>query len=181
MMLIVCVVTPVALTVIVAVLCVTLGLAAAVNVTVPLLAPVAGETVNQVSLLPTVQFVLEVMLNDCCPETEEKLSAFGDTVSVGVAPACVTLMVCAVTPVPLTVIVAVRCVVPVLAAAVTVTVPLFVPVDGETVSHVSLLPTVQFVFEVMLNDCCPATVVKLSVFVDKTSDGEVPICVTLMV
>ena len=123
------------------------------------------------------------MLKVSCWLAEIKLSVVADNIKLGLAalPDCVTLMVCTVTPVPLTVIVAVRCVVPVLAAAVTVTVPLFVPEDGETVSHVSLLPTVQFVFEVMLNDCCPAVEVKLSVFVDNTNDGEVPICVTLMV
>ena len=105
-----------------------------------------------------------------------KLSEVADTVKVGlsVAPGCVTLMVRGVMPVPLTVIVAVRCVVPVLVEAMTVTVPLFAPEDGETVNHVGAsCATVQFVFEVILNNCCPASDVKLIVFVDSCKDGKV--------
>ena len=69
------------------------------------------------------------------------------------AAACVTLMVCDTAPVPLTVTVAVRCVVPVLLVAVRATVPLFIPETGETVSHEALLLTVQFVLDVMVINC----------------------------
>ena len=116
---------------------------------------------------------------------EVKLSEVADIVKVGLseAPGCVTLMVWEVTPAPLTVIVAVRCVVPVLAAALTVIVPLLVPVAGETVNHVSLLPTVQFVFEVMSNVMFSVVEVKLSEVADivKLGLSASPDCVTLMV
>ena len=52
-----------------------------------------------------------------------------DTDRSGLAAACVTLIVRAVTPVPLTVMIAVRAA-PVLAFAMTVTVPLFEPFSG---------------------------------------------------
>ena len=58
-----------------------------------------------------------------------------------------------VTPPPLTVIVPVRWASVVLLVAVTVIVPLFVPVAGATVSHVvALLTAVQLVLEVTVND-----------------------------
>ena len=107
------------------------------TVTVLLFAPEEGETVSHVSLLLTVQFIFEVMSKVLLSAMEVKLSEVADTVKVGlsVEPDCVRLMVWEVTPAPLTVIVAVRCVVPVLAAALTVTVPLFAPEDGEKVSQ----------------------------------------------
>ena len=84
-----------------------------------------------------------------------KLKEDVDTVRVGVgdvAPtACVTLMVLEATPVPLMVIVVVRCVVPVLAPVVTVTVPLLEPEAGETVHQFALLLTVQLVLEEIVN------------------------------
>ena len=58
-----------------------------------------------------------------------------------------------------------------LAVALTVTIPLFVPEDGETVSHVSLLPTVQFVFEVMSNVIFSAVEAKLSEVADTVKLG----------
>ena len=180
----VCEVTPSPLTVIVAVRCDVPVLVAALTVTVPLLEPVAGATVSHVSLLLTIQFIFEVMSKVLFSAVEEKLSEVADTVKVGVsvAPGCVTLMIWEVTPEPLTVIVAVRCVASVLAVALIVTEPLFAPEDGETVNHVGAsCAIVQFVLEVILNDCCPASDVKLSEVVDSAKDGKVPSCVTLMV
>ena len=124
------------LTVIVAVRCVVPVFAAALTVTVPLFAPEDGEKVShEGASLMTVQFVLEVMLKDCCTASDVKVIVFVDKTNEYTAPVCVTLMVCEVTPVPLMVIVAVRCIVSALAVAVTVTVPLFAPEDGETVSQ----------------------------------------------
>ena len=124
------------LTVIVAVRCVVPVLAVALTVTVPLFAPEVGETVNHVGAsFATVQLVFEVMLNDCCPASDVKLSEVVDSAKDGKVPSCVTLMVCVITPVASTVIVAVRCVMSVFSVAVTVSVPLFAPVAGETVSQ----------------------------------------------
>ena len=111
---------------------------------------------------------------------------YSDKVRVGVACAggsWVTLIVRGVTPVPLIVIVAVRCAVPIMAEALTVTVPLLEPVAGETDSHVSLLLTVQFIFDVMSNVLFSAAEVKLSEVTDivKVGVSVAPDCVTLMV
>jgi len=101
---------------------------------------------------------------------------------VAEAPNCVTVMVFAVTPVPLIVIVAVRAVAAVLAAAVTVTVALFVPEAVETVSHVgALLLTVHAVLDVTVNDCCCPVAAKLMEAVDSVSAGVCPFCTTVMV
>ena len=169
------------LTVIVAIRWVVLKLSEAVTVTVPLFAPVFGEIVSHVgSSLLTVQFVLEMTLKVRCWLAEVKLKEFCDTVSAGIAPACVTLIVLGVTSVPLTVIVAVRCVKPVLAVTFTVTVPLFAPVAGDTVSHVSLLLTIHSVLELMLKLCSWPSEVKLKEFCDTVNVGVSPACVTFI-
>jgi hypothetical protein len=70
---------------------------------------------------------------------------------------CFTVMVLSSTPVPLTVMIAVRSDAPELAGAVSVTVPSFEPDAGAIVSHdEALLLTAQlFVFDMMVNDCSP--------------------------
>lgn len=69
-----------------------------------------------------------------------------------------------------------------LTAAVTVIVPLFEPEAGETDSHVGeLLLTVQFVLEMIVNDCCWPVDGKLIEVVDKLMVGDVPTCVTFIV
>ena len=76
--------------------------------------------------------------------------------------------------------VAVRCDTDELAVALTVTVPLFEPEDGEAVSQdVALLLTVHLVSEVMDNSFCPLAAEKLKEFVDTVKDAAD--CVTLMV
>lgn len=79
-----------------------------------------------------------------------KLNEVGDTVKLGVTyPACVTLIILSVTSVALNVIVPLLAAELVLAEALIVDEPLFVPELDETVSHdVALLLTVQLVFEV---------------------------------
>ena len=98
--------------------------------------PEDGETVSHVGAsLMIVQLVLEVMLNDCCPASDVKLSEVVDRYKDGEVPSCVTLMVCVITPEQTTVIVAVRCVMSLFSVAVTVSVPLFAPEVGETESQ----------------------------------------------
>ena len=113
-----------------------------------------------------------------------KLIALVETVKVAVAACCITFMVRAVTPVPLTVMIATRAVVLVLAATVTDIVPLFEPEVGEMVSHSgALLLTVQFVLEVIVNVCCCPVAAKTIPLVDKVRFGadDAPDCVTVMV
>ena len=97
------------------------------------------------------------------------------------APDWVTLIVRVVPP-PLIVIVAVREDVEGLAAAVTVTEPLFIPEEGETVSHVAEPRlTVQFMLDVTSNVCCSLLFEKFIEARDMDNDGVNPDCVTLMV
>ena len=78
------------------------------------------------------------------------------TIFVFCIAACVTLIVCGATPVPLMVIVPVSGFVVVFAAAVTVIVSLLLPDVGVMVSQVaSPRLTVQSVLDVMSNICCP--------------------------
>jgi hypothetical protein len=122
-------------------------LAAAVTETVPLLLPEAGETVIHESDLVTDQFVLDVTEILFDSPDEVKLMLAGDMVSVAAgAAACETETVC-VLPSPVRVTVPVRAL-PVLAAAVTETVPLLLPEVGETVIHESDLETDQFELDV---------------------------------
>jgi uncharacterized protein involved in cysteine biosynthesis len=143
--------------------------------------PDVAETVSHVSLLLIVQFVLDVIANDFCSPAAVKTSEAGETdrVGVGDAAACVTLMDCAGTLVPLTVTVAVRWVVAVFAAAVTVIVSSLLPDVAETVSHVSLLLIVQLVVDVIANDFCSPAAIKESADSDKVSVGVAAACVTL--
>jgi hypothetical protein len=76
--------------------------------------------------------------------------------------------VCVRSP-PLTVTVAVRRLVVVLAAAVTLTVPLLLPEVGETVSHETSLSTVQLTLEVTVTGLGSPAAVKSSVAVDTVS------------
>jgi len=149
-------VTPVPLTVIVAVRCVVLEFAVAETDTELLFAPVAGETVSHASLLLTDQLMFDVISNDLFSAAEAKLSEPAETVRVGVAPACVTLIVWFGKPVLLTVIIAVREVVLVLAAVVTTTVPISVPLFGAIVSQDDAsCSTDQFVLDSITNDFSP--------------------------
>ena len=151
------------MTVIVAVREFVVGFAAVVTVTVPFSLPEPGETVAHVSLLLTVQSVLEVIANDFCSPAPTKLSDDGDTYNVGVTPACVTLIVSFATPVPLTVIVAVRGITEVFAAAMAQSPSEKRPEFFENVSHNSLLLTVQDnVVDVIVMLCCPPKEVKFS-------------------
>jgi len=77
-----------------------------------------------------------------------------------------------VIPPPVTVIVPVRLVVFVLAVALSVSVPLFVPLPGETVSHcVALLEAVHVTFDVTLTVVFPAVAGGFHVVDDTASVG----------
>ena len=173
--------TPVPLTTTVVVLWVAPVLTAAVNLTVPSLAPDDGETVSHEALLRTFQLMLALTVRDCCSPAELKLNGAVDTSNDGVNASCVMLTVLDPAPRPITVTVAVRDAAPVLAAAVTVTAPLPEPSTGETVSHAgSLLLTIQLVLDVISNGCCPADDIKRREAVDTVSDGMDDACATLM-
>jgi hypothetical protein len=115
--------------------------------------PEAGLTVSHVCELETVHATLDVTEKVAVLAAAVTLNVAGltDNVLVEPATACVTVTVCAVTPVPEIVTVADRVDVPVFACAVTVTVALFEPDAGLTVNHVWLLVTVQAILEVTLN------------------------------
>jgi len=87
-----------------------------------------------------------------------------------------------VMPLPLTVMLAVRLDGFVLAGAMTIIVPSFVPVEGDTVSQgASLLLTVQFVFEAMVITLCSPESFKFNEDCDSDRTGVAPACVMFMV
>jgi len=126
-------------------------LAVALTVIVPLFDPEDGDTVSQEeALLTAVQLVLEVTVKVPCWIGAVKLNEDCETVSTGVAPACVTTMFCD-NPFPLRVRVAVRGDKDVLTVVLTVTVVSFMPADGVTTSHVAeFLVIDQLVLDVTL-------------------------------
>ena len=105
-------------------------LAVALTVTVPSYEPDVGDIVSHdAEPRLTVQLVLdEIVKVHFWPEAESVTEAC-DTVRVGDAAACVTLMLRVIPP-PVMVMVAVRFWKDVFVVAVTVTVPLFEPEDG---------------------------------------------------
>ena len=157
-------VMPLTLTVMFAVRCDSVVLALAVAVTVPLFVPEAGVTVSHdVALLLADQPALEVMVKECCSPEDAKSNEVGETVRVADPAACDTAMVCSGTPVTslLTVIVAVRPAVVVLALAVTDMAPLFVPADCDTVSQLEAsLLTLHRSLELTVNSCCSPSAAK---------------------
>ena len=70
------------------------------------------------------------------PAAAARLSDVGEPDNIRLKPLCVTVTVCDATPVPDTVTVAERDVSPVFSCAVTVTIALFEPEVGLSVSHV---------------------------------------------
>ena len=112
---------------------------AVVNVTLPLPVPLVGLTVNQPALLDAVQprvAELAVTVTPCVPPAAGAFHVVG--LSVKVAPDCVTLTV-----VPPSVTVPVRLVRLVVDAAVSVTLPLPVPLVGMTVNQTASLDAVH--------------------------------------
>ena len=157
-------------------------LTVAVTFIVALFEPEEGNTVSHVAVsLLTFQFVLDRILNVLCWPDDVKLKEDSDTFSVTAVPACVTLMVC-VLPLPVTVMIAVRSELDVLVAAVTMIVPLLEPEDGDTVNQDEApLLTLQLMFDVIVNDFCSPTLVKIREVVDTDKDNSAPACVTSMV
>ena len=127
----------------------------AVTVIVPLEESEDGEMVSHDSepeLLLTFQLTFDVTVTGFDSPEWIKLKEDGETSKLGAF--CVTLIVCGITPGRLlsTVMVADRSDDDVLVAAVTVIVPLFVPDDGDTVSHEALLLTDQLILDEIVND-----------------------------
>ena len=83
------------------------------------------------------------------PPALRKERELGETLIVGVVPAWVTAMVWEATPVPETVILAVRLLGLVLASQVRVMVPALVPLEVLKLSQSALSDSVQLVLEVM--------------------------------
>ena len=131
--------------------------------------------------------MLDVILNVCCSPTAEKSIVVVDMCRAGVSEAaacCVTVTARVGAPTPLTVMVAIRGDAPVLAAAVTVTVPLSAPPVGETISQPASLPTVQFVLEATVKIFCSPTSEKSRILVETVKvnvSATVACCVTLTV
>jgi hypothetical protein len=161
--------TPAAVTVTSAVRATALVLAVTVKVIVPLFDPEAGLTVSHVPELDTLHPVLEVMLNVAVLLAPAFIvNVAGETDKLGIA--CVTVIVWIGTPAAVTFTVVVRATALVLAVAVKVTVPLFDPEAGLTVSHVPELDTLHPVLEVMLNVAvllAPAFIVNVDGETDK--------------
>ena len=95
---------------------------------------------------------MEVTENDPFePDPEPKESVVGLTVNEAAAADWLTVTVLVIPP-PETVTVALRLLVEVFAPAVTVTEPLLLPDEGDTVNHDWLLETLQLTLEVTEND-----------------------------
>jgi hypothetical protein len=173
---------PPPLTVIVAVRDALPLLAVAVTVMVPLFEPDAAETVAHDAVLLTVHVTLDETVIACAPPFAAKSSEDGETDSVGAGagvPACVILTV-RLMLLPLTVIVAVRDALPLLAVVVMVIVPLSEPDVAETVAHDAVLLTVHATLDETVIDCAPPVATKFSDDGETDSVGAgagVPACV----
>jgi hypothetical protein len=115
-------------------------LVAAVYVTVPPPLPFVGETVNQLLSLEAVQAQPDpdVTVIVPLPPPAPMDAAVGESENVHAAAACEIVTVC-----PPIVTVAVRTVVPVFTVAVYVTLPLALPLAGDTVSQLLSLEAVH--------------------------------------
>ncbi len=120
----------------------------AVTVTVPLFAPLDGETLNQEAFSLADQLTFELTdIWSLLPEAEPKDKLDGETVSVEAAPFWV-IDTFLVIPFPDIVTVPLREFVDVFSlVAVTVTVPLFDPLDGDTLNQEALSLADQLTFE----------------------------------
>jgi hypothetical protein len=150
-------------------------LALTLTVTVPLLLPPPGPTVNHETLAPSVHSVLDVTVNVFSSPAAVKSSEEAETERVGlgvdVADAWVIVIVFTSTPVALTLMVAARNDADVLASAATVTVPLLLPDAGVMVNHATLALTVQFVLDVTVNVFSSPAAAKSRVGVDMERAG----------
>jgi hypothetical protein len=136
-------------------------LAASVSVTEPFPLPLAGDTVTQLWFDEAVhaQPACAVTVTVCVPAPAVTLNEVGAAVKVQGTPACVT-----VTAWPPTVTVAVRELVEVLAARVTVTEPFPLPLAGDTVTQLWFDDAVQAqpACAVTVTVCVPALAVTLN-------------------
>lgn len=132
------------------------ALAETVTFTVPLFEPEAGEILSQVEDSLTVQDVLEVMEKLRVPPVSLAVRDCGETLKTGATALWVTDTVLEATPVPDTVIVALRSVVKGLGVAVTAMLALPEPEGVLTLSQSAASVTAQLTpDEVMANDELP--------------------------
>jgi len=132
-------------------------LAVTFSVSVPLFAPLAGDTVNHdVALLDAVHDMFEVTFTAVISADAGAGQDSGDTSSTDVTntPACATVTVLIVPP-PDTVTVPVR-LTPVFSVTANKRKPLPVPLGGKTVSHEALLDAVHAVSDVSIIAIVPA-------------------------
>lgn len=111
---------------------------------------------------------------------------------MGALPDCVTVTVTGLTPLAVTVMLAVRTLVEALAVKLATKVPLPLP-EGVTVHQAALLKTLQAVFEVTVNDVLPAEALTFwlagvtasegdpAAWVTVTATGPIPVTVTVIV
>jgi hypothetical protein len=111
-----------------------IGLAETATVTVPLFAPLAGDTESHDGAPFTFQLILEVTENVVLPEPEEKERLVGETANAAAAPDWETATVLVIPP-PTTVNIPLRALVEGLAETTTVTVLSFAPLAGDTESQ----------------------------------------------
>ena len=125
-----------------------------VAVSVALLFPLVGLTVNQAASSLTVQLTLDVTLNVVLPNALVTGWSGGVTVNTGGGASCVTVTVLVI-PSPVTVIVPVLELVVVFSVYVAVSVSLLLPLAGLTVNQAASSLTVQLTFDVTINVVSP--------------------------
>jgi len=151
-------------------------LASTVRVIVAVFEPFSGETVSQGALSVIVHDVLDVMLN----VPVEFASSATDTADVdkfryAAEPSWFTVTVCGVSPLPVTVMVAVREDAEELATAVTVIVASFEPLSLDKVSQAASSEILHEVFDVMVNvPVDPAAAATETVDGDKFKKAKAP-------
>ena len=146
----ICELTPVAETVIVAILSSPVVFSVTVTAIVPLFDPVSGEFETQEALFVIVQEIFELISKLSMPAIFVIESAFVEVVKYAVAPCCVTVIYFVETPEPLIVTVAERLLVDVFALlALTVIVLLFEPLVGDTDNQLALSLTDHVTFELI--------------------------------
>ena len=149
------------------------------SVSIPSPVPLDGDTVNQdVSSLEAVHDVFDVTVALVLPGDADWLHDIGDTISVADA-FCVTVMALSIPP-PAMVIVPVLLVVPIFSLADSVSIPLPVPLDDETVNQdISSLETVHDKFDVTITLVLPPDIGGFHDVGDTASIEAA--CVTVMV
>ena len=144
------------------------------TVIVALFEPEDELNVHHVLSLLIVHEVFEVMVNESEPFEDSNAMLVLFNCTVGLAPACVTAMVCDCSP-ALTVIVALREDVDLFSETLTVIVPLFEPEEVLTVHQSWSLITFQLVLEVIVKESLPLSAMNDKSFLFNCSIGSAPL------